>query len=154
MNRWTAKFLFLIALVASFANAALAQTEEVDTNIRKFPLDAKRGELVIFGAPDASMNGKPDRIAPGIRIRDAKNALVLSGTLVNARLLVNYTRDNIGLIQSVWVLTPEEAKLKLPSQAGQPTGFFSNIGSMFGAPVAAPQDNGSTPYDQLPKYKQ
>ena len=154
MNRWTAKFLVLIASFALFAGAALAQFEEIGINIRKFPPDAKRGELVILGAPDASMDGRPDRLAPGVRIRDAKNALVLSGTLVNARLLVNYTRNNTGLVQTVWVLTPEEAALKLPSQAGQSGGFFSNISSMFGTSSAAPQDDGKTPYNQLPKYKQ
>ena len=150
MNRWISQLLASTALLALAASAAYAQPDG-SSNIRKFPTNAKRGELVVFSAPDVSIDGKADRFAPGVRIRDASNALVLSSTLVNTRLVVNYTRDNIGLVQNVWVLTTEEASSTIP---GQPTGFFSNIGSMFGAPAAAPQDNGSTPYNQLPKYKQ
>ncbi len=150
MNRWISRFLSATALLALISGAVQAQTED-SPNIRKFPLDAKRGELIVLGAPDVSIDGKADRLSPGVRIRDASNALVLSGTLTNAKLLVNYTRDNIGLVQNVWVLTTEEAKVKMPGQA---TGFFSNIGSLFGTPTAAPQDNGNTPYNQLPKYKQ
>ena len=149
MNRWTSKTFASMALLALFASTAFAQTEEAPSNIRKFPPDAKRGELVVFSAPDVSIDGKPDRLAPGVRIRDASNALVLSSTLVNARLLVNYTRGNTGLLQNIWVLNTEEAKLKMP---GQPGGFFSNIGSMFDTPVV--RDDGNTPFNQLPKYKQ
>ena len=150
MNRWISRLLASSALFALVIGAAHAQIDG-DSNIRKFPPNATRGELVIFSAPDASIDGKADRLSPGVRIRDASNALVLSSSLANTRLLVNYTRDNIGLVQNVWVLTTQEASLAIP---GQPTGFFSNIGSMFGSPAAAPQDNGSTPYNQLPKYKQ
>ncbi len=148
MNRWTTKTLTSLALFALLIGAAQAQTED-SPNIRKFPPDARRGELVVLSAPDASMDGKADRLSPGVRIRDANNALVLSGTLANAKLLVNYTRDNTGLLQNIWVLSPEEAKLKMP---GQPEGFFSNIGSMFDKPVV--KDDGNTPFNQLPKYKQ
>ena len=153
MNRWISKFLALISVFAVLvlaSSAALAQFQG-SANIRKFPPDAKRGEMIVLGAPDVSIDGKLDRMAPGVRIRDASNALVLSGVLVNTRVVVNYTRDNTGLVQNVWVLNAEEAKLKMP---GEPAGFFSNIGSLFGASSAAPQDDGKTPYNQLPKYKQ
>ncbi len=148
MNRWISQLLASTALFALVIGAAHAQLDG-SSNIRKFPPNAKRGELVVFSAPDVSIDGKADRFAPGVRIRDASNALVLSSTLVNTRLVVNYTRDNIGLVQNVWVLTAEEASSTIP---GQPTGFFSNIGSMFDKPVA--KDDGNTPFNQLPKYKQ
>ena len=151
MNRWIPRFLACAVLFSLFSGAVQAQSEDANSNIRKFPPDAKRGELIVISAPDVSIDGKADRLSPGVRIRDASNALVLSNTLANARLVVNYTRDNIGLVQNVWVLTQDEAKVKMPGQTG---GFLSNIGSLFGTPTAAPQDNGSTPYNQLPKYKQ
>ena len=147
MNRWTSTlFLPLIALLFSVANA---QTEDVKPNLRSFPKDAKRGELVVLSAPDIAMDSKPDRLSPGVRIRDAKNNLVMSGTLANQRLVVNYLRDNTGLVHSVWVLTSDEARQKMP---GQSDGFFSNIRSMFDTPVAV--DDGKTPFNQLPRYKQ
>ena len=147
MNRWTSTlFLPLVALLFSVANA---QTEDVKPNLRSFPKDAKRGELVVLSAPDIAMDSKPDRLSPGVRIRDAKNNLVMSGTLANQRLVVNYLRDNTGLVHSVWVLTSDEARQKMP---GQSDGFFSNIRSMFDTPVAV--DDGKTPFNQLPRYKQ
>ena len=147
MNRWTSSLIF--SLAALFISTVSAQTEEIKPNIRQFPKDAKRGELVVLSAPDIAVNGKPDRLSPGVRIRDARNNLVLSGTLANQKLVVNYLRDNTGLVHSVWVLNTEEIKQKMP---GQPDGLFSNIRSMFETPVVS--DDGKTPFNQLPKYKQ
>ena len=141
--------MLVLASVALVVSTASAQTEEPTPNLRTFPKDAKRGELVILSAPDIAIDSKPDRLSPGVRIRDARNNLVLSGTLANQRLLVNYVRDNIGLVQNVWVLTGDEAKQKMP---GQPEGFFSNIRSMFDTPAVT--DDGKTPFNQLPRYKQ
>ena len=147
MNRWnTLLFLPLLVLLLTTASA---QNEEPKSNIRAFPKDAKRGELVIISAPDIAIDSKPDRMSPGVRIRDARNSLVLSGTLTNQKWVVNYTRDNTGLVHHVWLLTPDEIKQKMP---GQPDGFFSNIRSMFDTPTVT--DDGKTPFSQLPKYKQ
>ena len=147
MNRWN-KLLFL-PLFALLVTAASAQSEEAKPNIRAFPKEAKRGELVIISAPDIAIDSKPDRLSPGVRIRDARNSLVLSGTLTNQKWVVNYTRDNTGLVHHVWLLTPDEIKQKMP---GQPDGFFSNIRSMFDTPAVT--DDGKTPFNQLPKYRQ
>ena len=147
MNRWTP--VLLASLSALLIGTASAQTEDIKPNIRPFPKDAKRGELVVISAPDIAIDSKPDRLSPGVRIRDARNNLVLSGTLTNQRLVVNYVRDNTGLVQLVWVLNSEEAKQKMP---GQPDGLFSNIRSMFDTPAVS--DDGKTPFNQLPKYKQ
>ncbi|MGB4117088.1 MAG: hypothetical protein WBK51_11135 [Polaromonas sp.] len=146
MNRWTSSLF--IALAALFISTASAQTEDFKPNIRQFPKDAKRGELVVLTAPEIAMDSKADRLSPAVRIRDANNNLVLSGTLTNQRLVVNYVRDNTGLVHNVWVLNAEEIKQKMP---GQPEGILSNIRSMFETPVV--KDDGNTPYNQLPKYK-
>ena len=147
MNRWTSSLL--LPLAALLISAASAQTEVSAPTLRTFPKDVKRGELVVVSAPDIAMNGKPDRLSPGVRIRDARNNLVLSGTLTNQTLVVNYVRDNTGLVHNVWVLSSEEIKQKMP---GQPDGLFSNIRSMFDTPPVS--DDGKTPFNQLPKYKQ
>jgi hypothetical protein len=147
MNRWTSSLLVLLA--ALLINAASAQTEATTPKTRQFPPEAKRGELVILTAPDIALDNKPDRLSPAVRIRDANNNLVLSGTLSNQKLVVNYLRDNTGLVHSVWVLNTEEMKQKTP---GQPDGILSNIRSMFDTPVV--KDDGNTPFNQLPKYKQ
>ena len=146
MNRWTSTLLLPLALLISNASA---QTEESKPNTRQFPQNAKRGELMVLTAPDIALDSKPDRLSPAARIRDINNNLVLSGTLTNQALIVNYLRDNTGLVHNVWVLSAEEIKQKMP---GQPEGILSNIRSMFDTPTV--KDDGNTPYDQLPKYKQ
>ena len=136
----------LLALASLLTTPALAQTEELQS-VRNFPKAALRGLLVVRAPPDISMNGKADRLAPGVRIRNLNNNFVLSGTLVGQELLVNYTRDSIGLVYEVWILNPEEAREK---RAGLPSRSFSfSTESSTG-----PQDDGKTPYNQLPRYKQ
>ena len=147
MNRWTS--LLLVPLATLFISTAIAQTEDFKPNTRQFPKDARRGELMVLTAPEIAMDSKPDRLSPAVRIRDINNNLVLSGTLANQRLVVNYVRDNTGLVHNVWVLNSEEIKQKMP---GKPEGILSNIRSMFETPVV--KDDGNTPYNQLPRYKQ
>ena len=146
MNRWTSKLFIPLAVL--LISTASAQSQEPPPNIRQFPKDAKRGEMVVLTAPEIAMDSQADRLSPAVRIRDTNNNLVLSGTLTNQRLVVNYVRDNTGLVHNVWVLNAEEIKQKMP---GQPDGILSNIRSMFEAPVV--KDVGNTPFNQLPKYK-
>ena len=147
MNRWI--LTLTVPLAVLLISTASAQTEDVKPNTRQFPKDAKRGELVMLTAPEITLDSKPDRLSPAVRIRDIHNKLVLSGTLANQKLVVNYLRDNIGLVHNVWVLNNEEIKQKMP---GQPEGVLSNIRTMFETPVV--KDDGKTPFNQLPKYKQ
>ena len=136
----------LLALASLLALPALAQTDEVPS-VRNFPKTALRGLLVVRAPPEISINGKPDRLSPGARIRNINNNYVLSGSLLGQELLVNYTRDTSGQVYEVWILNPEEAKEK---RAGINTRNFS-----FSSEAStAPQDDGKTPYNQLPRYKQ
>ncbi|MES2401328.1 MAG: hypothetical protein V4573_15170 [Pseudomonadota bacterium] len=153
MNRCTS--VFLACMLAAMASAQLAplalaqQSEDIKPNVRQFPKLAKRGELVILVPPEVTVDGKVDRLSPGVRIRDTNNNLVLSGTLADQKLPVRYVRDNTGLVHEVWVLNAEEARQKMPGEDGG--GIWSNIRSMFDTPV--PSDDGKTPYNQLPLYK-
>ena len=99
MNRCVATAVLGLVL----AGAAAAQTS------RPFPANALRGALVVVQPPEVQLNGQAARLAPGSRIRGADNMVQMSGTLVGARLLVHYTLDPIGLVQDVWILTPDEA---------------------------------------------
>ena len=152
MKRCTTQFLAAVLFAAASASLALpagAQTEDPIPSLRQFPDSAIRGVLTVLAAPDIAINGKLDRLSPAARIRDANNNLVLSGTVSGQKLLVNYLRDNTGLVQQVWILSSDEARQKMPGQDG---GFFSNIRSMFETKPAS--DDGDTPFNQLPGYKQ
>jgi hypothetical protein len=76
---------------------------------RVFERTALRGELVITAPPEARLNGKPVRLAPGARIRNPQNMLQLSGSLLERKLLVNYTLDGMGQVHDVWILSQAEA---------------------------------------------
>jgi len=140
--------LILLAAAISFSSLpAAAQTGEVQTSVRQFPKAAVRGEMVVLGAPAISMDDKPDRLAPGARIFDTHNHLVLSNLYLNQKLVVNYLRDNTGQVQQVWILNDDEAREKRRG----PLDTLFNFGTRF---PAAPTDDGKTPYGQLPGYKQ
>lgn len=136
----------VLTLAGLLANPVAAQTDEVPA-VRNFPKAAVRGVMVVRASPDISLNGKADRLSPGARIRNINNNYVLPGALLGQELLVNYTRDSAGLVYEVWILNPEEAKEK----RGVPTTRNFTFGFESSAP---PQDDGKTPYDQLPRYKQ
>lgn len=74
------------------------------------PISAKamRGTLRIVQPPEVLLNGQPARLAPGARIRDRNNLMVVSGALIGQDLPVRYTRDPLGLVHEVWVLTAAE----------------------------------------------
>ncbi|MFI5444640.1 hypothetical protein [Polaromonas sp. UC242_47] len=139
----------LLAVLLTAALPAAAQSSDSDgsLSVRQFPKSARRGLLVVTAPPEISLNGKPDKLSPGARIRNLNNTHTMSGSLVGQELLVNYTRDSAGLVSEVWVLSAEEAKEK---REGLATRSFS-----FGFESStAPQDDGKTPYHQLPGYKQ
>jgi hypothetical protein len=98
-----ARFVLLAALGVLSSSAAFAQVQ------RAFPQNALRGKLVITAPPEIALNDKAARLAPGARIRDPANMLILSGAIVAQPLLVHYTLDTLGLVQDVWILTPQEA---------------------------------------------
>ncbi len=90
-----------LALAASCV-IAHAQTH------RSFPATALRGELQITQFPDALLNGRPARLAPGARIKNDNNLWVPPAGLTGQKLTVNYTVESSGLILDVWVLNPVE----------------------------------------------
>jgi hypothetical protein len=151
MNRCTFRLTASLLLAFSAALAGLpaaAQDFGDPPAVRDFPKNALRGQMVVLAPPEISMDGKPDRLSPGARLRDSSNSLVLTGQVVNQKLTVNYLRDNLGLVQQVWILNDAEAKLKRPNS---PASFFNFI---FGSSAdTTPQDDGKTPFNQLPAYK-
>ena len=109
--------------VAAAALALLACALPAQAQLqRNFPATALRGELVVTQPPDVLLNGQPARLAPGSRIRDEANMVVLSASLVQRRLPVHFTLDRDGMIFDVWVLTPAElARKPWPSTPAQAT---------------------------------
>jgi len=113
MKRW----IFPAALlVAAFA----AQAQQIV--LRSAPADVKPARLTVTAPPLISLNGQPDRLSPGARIRATNNMLVMSGSVVGQALPVVFRRDPMGLVHEVWVLTEEEYARVAPSDDGTPEG--------------------------------
>jgi len=123
MNRCPSLPLFLRAqtlalLAAFFALAApLAQAQQAELP-RSPPIaaHAQRGVLRVVQPPQALLNGQPVLLAPGARIRDRSNLLVVTGALLNQDVLVRYTVDTLGLVHEIWVLTDAEAAQPVPAR--------------------------------------
>lgn len=79
---------------------------------RQFPAHALRGEIVVLAPPEITLNGEPARLSPGSRIRAQDNMLRLSAGMVGQKLRVHYTVDTLGLVHDVWILRPEEARVR------------------------------------------
>lgn len=113
MNRCFALRRRLCAISLLGVSALLSASSWAQTaNTRQFPTNALRGKLVVQQPPEVLLDGKTDRLSPGSRIRGTDNMMVLSGTLVGQSLVVNYVRENTGLIHEVWILTTAEAAEK------------------------------------------
>ena len=161
MNRWKnplnavlpAACCALLAIAAmTAAPAAQAQAFGMDAAqapapVRSFPRNALRGELVVSQQPPViELDGHADRLAPGARIFGPNNVILMSGALIGQTLTVNYTRDGMGLVHDVWVLTDAEARQ--PRAAAQSSNFtFESQQNSTG-----PHDDGKTPFDQLPVF--
>ena len=80
---------------------------------RHFPDAALRGTLVVTGLYEAQLNGKPVRMAPGVRLFSTSNALTPVHTVVGTSLTVNYVNEpSTGMLISAWILSPSEAAQK------------------------------------------
>jgi hypothetical protein len=95
-----------LVLACALALPAAAQVQ------RNFTAKALRGEVVFGTPPEVRLNGKPARLAPGARIRDPNNLVLMSGTLVGGKAVVNYTTELEGMLLDVWILSPAEAARK------------------------------------------
>jgi len=116
MTRWTRIVLLGLAF---FATAALSEGI-----IREAPKDVKPGVIAVSATPPIiSVDGQPDRLSPGARVRDRNNMLVLSGALAGKTLYTVYRRDAAGLVHEVWLLNEEEYAKVGGNYNGDPEGY-------------------------------
>lgn len=98
------------ALAATLPLLAFAQADRAIP----VPIQSLRGEVAFGQPPEVKLNGKPARLAPGVRIKGPDNLIVMSGALAGQKHTVNYTVDTYGLLMNVWLLTPLEIKKPWP----------------------------------------
>jgi hypothetical protein len=151
--------LFSVNILACLPFTAHAQSDvalpvpEQVVNIgaeagRQFPPNAQRGKLQVVQGADVLIDGKPERLSPGARIRGPQNTLVMTGAIIGQEHVVNFVRDAYGNLHQVWMLTALEAKQKMKRATPERSFLFSSESDK------PKVDDGKTPFDQLPKFKQ
>jgi hypothetical protein len=130
------------------ASQTLPSQNEAAGGGRSFPPGTLRGEITFVNTSQAELDGEAVRLSPGTRIRTAQNMMAMSASLVGQTHVVNYTRDGMGQLREVWILTEQEADAE---RDGVDRPFFN-----FWPFVAktGPRDDGNTPFDQLPRFGQ
>ena len=118
MKRMPKSPAFLLLASALFLAAAPVAVQAQQQVRRVFPADSQFGRMSFGQPPAIAIDGEPQMLAPGTRIRNQQNFMVLSGTLIGQTHMVRYTRAAGGQLREVWILTPEEIK-ELPDR-----GFF------------------------------
>lgn len=122
MNRCHTAFAFaasrrgLLRAALAYPLVGLVTAALAQPITRPFPAAAERGVLQVVAPPVIQMNGKPERLSPGARIRGQNNLLLMSGAIIGQNLLVNFVRNATGEVHEVWVLTDAEAAQRLPTQ--------------------------------------
>ena len=92
---------FAAILVLAGATQALAQ--------RPFPEQAKRGEMKAYEYPAMKIGDNVYRLAPGSRIFNQQNLIIMPASLQVQTAPVMYLLDMSGVLSSLWLLTGEEA---------------------------------------------
>lgn len=137
MNRWTRQALQGLVLCAAWAAATSSFAQGLT---REAPKDVTPAIIAVgHTPPDITVNGKPDRLSPGSRIRDVNNMLVLSGGLAGKSLYTVYRRDAAGLVHEVWLLTAAEYEKLGGADQGSPEGykrFYEFLNLIFAARMA------------------
>lgn len=76
---------------------------------RPFPQGIKRGKMAPAAYPSIVIDGKTRSLSAGARIWNQDNRIELPASLRGSDLTVNYTENDQGDIDRVWILTKEEA---------------------------------------------
>jgi hypothetical protein len=83
---------------------------------RPFPASTKRGTMTPAAHPAIVIEGKTRQLSAGARIWNEDNLIQMPASLRGSNLVVNYTENEQGEINRVWILTPDEARQPLAKQ--------------------------------------
>jgi len=83
---------------------------------RLFPPQTKRGDMSNVDFPTVKIDGAERKLAAGAWIKNENNTIDMPVTLRGRQFTVNYTEDNEGNVNRVWILSPAEASVPLPKQ--------------------------------------
>ncbi|MGQ0579536.1 MAG: hypothetical protein ACT4PQ_11595 [Betaproteobacteria bacterium] len=100
MRRITLRFL--LAMIAATAMSPVFSA-------RNFPETAVRDEIKSHNFPYVKIGARTLRLAPGGRIFNQQNLIIMPASLQAQTAQIMYTTDMNGELSRVWLLTAEEA---------------------------------------------
>ena len=109
LRRKSLRSLLTMLLLLCASLAAMA-------DVRNFPVHAKRGELSVTKLADLVINGKVKLTTPSTRMYSEDGMLITSSTLNAVKAPVNYTENEFGEIETLWLLSAEEVKMAPPKK--------------------------------------
>ena len=77
---------------------------------RTFPPDVRRGEIIAHQYPALKIGATTYQLAPGAKIFNWQNMIMVPTALPARRLQVLYTVDFNGHLSAIWLLTDEELR--------------------------------------------
>ncbi len=105
---------FLTTLLTSLLLLCVSLTAMADG--RNFPAQAKRGELSITKLADLVIDGKLKLTTPATRMYSEDGMSITSSALNAVKAPVNYTENEFGEIETLWLLSAEEATVAAPNK--------------------------------------
>jgi len=112
-DRLLAAMLATLGLALSASPAGAQQQQPLAASgaaARNFPANALRGSVSFIDASKVLLNGEAVRSAPGLRVFDAKNHLVMRHTLRGKTYTAHYVMEpSTRMLQTVWLLSEAEA---------------------------------------------
>lgn len=98
---WRIKLSLLSALLI-FCTVAVADE-------RIFPAQTKRGKLTVSDRVEVIIDGKIRNTRPSTRIYDENDLIVQVSSVYVKNAPINYTENDLGDIEKIWLLTALEA---------------------------------------------
>jgi hypothetical protein len=82
---------------------------------RTFPVGVKRGKLSTTALAEIVIDGKLRQATAGLRIYSDHNLFITLGSIDVRNIMINYTQNEFGEIEKIWVLTLDEASVPIPT---------------------------------------
>jgi hypothetical protein len=110
------KRILALAVLGSVLSLAHGQMG----TFRTIPETATLAAIRHVEGMDITLDGQPQRLAPGAQVRDEANRLIVP-MQIPAGAKVKYQLDDEGLVKQVWILTPAETPPDPPLPQPQST---------------------------------
>ena len=135
-----------VLALAATSSLNLAQAQQ---GRRMFNDRVERGTLEITSPPMIRLNGKDARLAPGSRLFNEDNRIVMANAYRGSKFTVHYLLDNMGQVGDVWILTKQEITNTSAGEQQRMKAAAAGAAVKYNGPVFQP----GKPYGEQHQYR-